>query len=45
MKEEEILEDFVKRLVNEFPCGDPTGDSVALKIYTFYKAYLKKLKK
>ena len=37
---EKILEDFVKRLVDEFP----TGDGIVLKIYVFYKAYLKKLK-
>ena len=34
---EKILEDFVKKLVNEFP----TGDGIALKIYVFYKAYIR----
>ena len=34
--EQEILENFVRELVNEFA----VGDGVAQKIYIFYKAYI-----
>jgi hypothetical protein len=37
--EKKIIEKFVKQLVDEFE----TGDGVVLKIYTFYKAYIKQL--
>jgi len=34
--EQEILENFVRELVDEFD----TGDGVAHKIFVFYKAYI-----
>lgn len=36
LKEQEILEDFVRELVDEFP----TGEETVMKIYVFYKAYI-----
>jgi hypothetical protein len=36
LKEQEILEDFVRELVDEFP----VGEEVVMKIYVFYKAYI-----
>jgi len=38
-EKKEILEKFVKDLVDEFP----VGDDAAMKIFIFYKSYIKTL--
>uniref|UniRef100_A0A6H1ZFE8 Uncharacterized protein n=2 Tax=viral metagenome TaxID=1070528 RepID=A0A6H1ZFE8_9ZZZZ len=38
LKEQEILENFVRELVDEFP----VGEKVVMKIYVFYRAYIER---